>query len=78
MKLKTKAWQGGRDWPDEIVLDVGSHMPTDVFGCADTYAGVRYVRHDVVEKRLKAKEDKLTTRASMNSKDFCAGDTLDF
>jgi hypothetical protein len=47
MKLKTKDWPEGRNWPDAVVLDVGSNMPHDVYGLADNGAGVRYVRHDI-------------------------------
>lgn len=50
-KLKTKAWPDGRDWPDKIVLDVGSNMPTDVYGVDNPSAfGVLYIRHDVASK----------------------------
>ena len=51
--LKTKAWpKEGRQWPDEIVLDVGSVMPHDVYGLYPlTSFGVLYVRHDVATAR---------------------------
>lgn len=53
-KLKTNNNPEGRNWPDEIVLDVGSNMPMDVYGIRDNGWGVRYVRHDVAAKRAAA------------------------
>lgn len=50
MNLKTKAWPDGRNWPDAVVLDVGSNMPNDVHGLSDNGAGVRYVRHDIARE----------------------------
>ena len=47
-KLKTKSNPEGRNWPDAIVLDVGSNMPMDVYGIGDSELGVRYIRHDLV------------------------------
>jgi hypothetical protein len=51
--LKTENNPEGRSWPDEIVLDVGSNMPLDVYGVCGDKDGVRYVRHDVAEKRMQ-------------------------
>ena len=76
MKLKTKAWPDGREWPDELVLDCGSSMPTDVYGIDNPSAfGVQYVRHDIVlmrvnealeagAKRQREKEAKCTVGSS--------------
>lgn len=49
MIFKTESWPDGRNWPNEIVLDVGSNMPTDVYGFVgkDDSKGVRYVRKDL-------------------------------
>lgn len=47
--LKTKAWPEGRNWPDALVLDVGSDMALDVYAVGDTEFGVRYIRHDLVK-----------------------------
>lgn len=57
--LKTKSWPDGRKWPDEITLDVGSSMPTDVHGVYDSDWGVLYVRHDVVAANEKLLWQKL-------------------
>lgn len=47
-KLRTAAWpESGRNWPDEIVLDVGSDMPTDVYAVRNNAFGVMYIRHDL-------------------------------
>lgn len=52
-KIKTRSNPKGRDWPDEITLDVGSNMPMDVYGIRDNEFGVLYVRHDVATKRIQ-------------------------
>jgi len=49
--LKTKAWPQGREWPDELVLEVGSNMPHDVYGLRDNEFGVRYIRHDIANRQ---------------------------
>lgn len=65
-KLKTKANPEGRDWPDEIVLDVGSNMPMDVYAMHNlSDFGVLYIRHDVVEKRIKILQEQLDHHEDM-------------
>jgi hypothetical protein len=51
--FKTRNQPEGREWPDEIMLDVGSNMPLDVYGCLRNETGVLYVRDDVVAKRVQ-------------------------
>jgi hypothetical protein len=62
--LKTESWPEGVRWPDEIVLDVGSSMPHDVYGCRHDYPGVLYVRHDVATDLVARTVDLVLKLAS--------------
>lgn len=67
-KLKTKAWPDGRAWPAELVLDVGSSMPTDVYGIDNPSAlGVLYIRHDVASDARKDLEQERDTLQRSNA-----------
>lgn len=82
-KLKTKAWPNGREWPDELALDVGSSMPTDVYGLPSVSSpGVLFVRHDVAAKRTKealasqqARIEQLEKQLNQWSNDEILGET---